>query len=1187
MGVSFVIGRAGSGKTRYCVDALLRDLAREGDERPLILLVPEQASFQMERTLALRCPRGGYWRAEVLSFSRLARRVFDTCGGAPETLNAGARALALRVVAGKDPNAVSAFGKAARTHGFYTSLDRLIGELFTENVSPEQLRAAAGRLDNDATRARVEAIASLYSTYVRWLGADRIDPDQRLAVLRSRLAEATWLHDARVWVDGFASFTGQELETLVALARTAQDLTLSLMFDGTASSDSEVRGHGTSASSDSEVRGDGADSGADAATDSLRLFHRIEATYQQLRRRFCDEGVAINPAITLGKTSPRFAKSPQLARLEHGLAGDPTPTDQSSPGQPTEAAAVRVMACETHRAELEQAARFIRRQVITSGGKQRFRDFAVIARDLAPFTNLVDDVFSRYEIPYFLDRRRPLAAHALSRFVAGLLDCIAQDLAPGPVIRLLRSGLLPLRRAQAETLEAIVSEHEVRGAATWREPGWRFGRQQARRRDHESASDGFDAWAAARQGIVDAIEPLIELHRSEAPASGARWARAVGETLAGLKIDQRIGEWIAQADRQSQPESAAVHRAAWESLCAVLEDFDRVLADTPLDGAEFAAALRATLREQTVGLAPPTLDQVLVSSIDRSRHPEIKWAWVFGVNEGLFPARPSDDVLLSAAQRVELNAAGAAAPKPKRDDALAEPLLFYIALTRASAGVVISYAKVDGDGEEMFESPLLANVRRILPGLAIERPPNDEMPVCRWEFARGYLDTHAERISTARGRWYHALRGRLSRTLADAAEFDRMLRGLAFQNVCGSAPGYAMRDELDEGVVWRGSASGLETYLQCPFKHFVRYGLRLRDRRGPTPLRMDLGNAAHEILAATFATVIRSGDDVSRLDNDAWLDHLRAAAKQYESRQPTDLMRRRPQAGYLARLLYQRLEDTVLAHAARYRLGLWRPLAVECAFGREPAPECANAGGESPRSLAPLEIALDKGRRAQFTGFIDRIDVEASGSRPRHLVYDYKSTVSSPTGEYLLDDMLALFLYSLAVEQGLGAEGQGARVRGGLLAPLYLEFNDSNYVQEADLDSQRMQMFKPRGRFDERIATVLHRNLGSAPSPVARMRLLKKGGFYKNSDAKPSSEIDRLFELARRTVVQAATGIADGLIDVSPLVVKKKLACLYCEYRPVCRYEPRLNRARPVSVALPQLRDVQRDVATAAREDGV
>ena len=49
MAVTFVLGRAGAGKTHYCLHAILSELARPDELRRLIFLVPEQASFQMER----------------------------------------------------------------------------------------------------------------------------------------------------------------------------------------------------------------------------------------------------------------------------------------------------------------------------------------------------------------------------------------------------------------------------------------------------------------------------------------------------------------------------------------------------------------------------------------------------------------------------------------------------------------------------------------------------------------------------------------------------------------------------------------------------------------------------------------------------------------------------------------------------------------------------------------------------------------------------------------------------------------------------------------------------------------------------------------------------------------------------------------------------------------------------------
>ena len=75
-----ILGRSGSGKTQY-IRSLLRDLAKQG-ARDMILLVPEQFSFESERSmLELLGPRDGTCGLEILSFSRLVVRCVSWCDG--------------------------------------------------------------------------------------------------------------------------------------------------------------------------------------------------------------------------------------------------------------------------------------------------------------------------------------------------------------------------------------------------------------------------------------------------------------------------------------------------------------------------------------------------------------------------------------------------------------------------------------------------------------------------------------------------------------------------------------------------------------------------------------------------------------------------------------------------------------------------------------------------------------------------------------------------------------------------------------------------------------------------------------------------------------------------------------------------------------------------------------------------
>ena len=439
MAVTFVLGRAGGGKTRYCLDAIRTALDDPADESRLVLLVPEQASFQMERALATACAAGGYWRAEVLSFSRLARRALEQAAGDLIQLSPRARSMVLRGCAVRMGPALRFYRRVAQCPGFLAQLDRLVDELLSEGVTWQELAAAARALSDPAGRRKVAELARLYREYLSWLGPERLDPAQRLDVLRERLGRLPWLADARLWVDGFAGFTGQESAALAAMAQAARDVTITLLLDPQSSAVRFPR----------------------QPPDWLNRFHRTEQTYQRLLELFAQAAVPCRPAVVLpsAQPPPRFAGASQLARLEAGLAAPGAQPSITPPAAPQ----VRLYECATHRDELRAAARFIRQMIADAGGSLRFRDFAVISRDLEPFVPVVAEVFEDYGIPYFLDRRRPMRAHPLCRLVDALLAVVAEDYSLSATTRLLRTGLLPLTRAEAEQLENLAVNHCVQG----------------------------------------------------------------------------------------------------------------------------------------------------------------------------------------------------------------------------------------------------------------------------------------------------------------------------------------------------------------------------------------------------------------------------------------------------------------------------------------------------------------------------------------------------------------------------------------------------------------------------------------------------------------------------------------------------------------------------------------------------
>lgn len=1127
MAVRFVLGRAGSGKTRHCIDAVAAALRDGPPHERLLLLVPEQAAFQMERALAERCESGGFVGASVMGFSRLAEQVFLETGKPPVVLSRGARTLALRAILDQDAELRRPFGKSATTPGFLRELERLIQELIQEAVPPQQLLRLTD--DSDASRERLRAIAGVYERYIDWLGAARIDPAQRLAVLRERITQATWLRDARVWVDGFAGFTGEELATLLTIARHARELWITLLVD--------------SRSVDTDRTGD--------ATQHT-LFHRTNQTYERLTRELSAARIDVGPPLRLDSDlPPRFRESPGLAAMESSLLGIDAHLGQvghDAPHGSRVAPALRIVECETPREELRTAARWIHRKIRDSGSQLHLRDFAVICRDLEPLAATVREVFDEFELPCFLDRRRPVRAHALTRFITAILDALIHDFPSEAMARLPATGLLPMQRGTAEALDEFVVRRGVRGWAMWRLP-------------FVGASDPVNH---ARHRVTEPMQAFAEIAASRRALTGGQWVRLLHATLESLAIGKRIERWASDAAFEKRFEEAETHRLAWESLIELLDDIDEVLGERPMSLSEFATLITSSLGDLSLGLAPPALDQVLVSSIERSRHPDIKFAWVLGVNDGVFPQRPSDELLLTEGDRQLLAAAGAATLRRREDHTLGERLLAYIAFTRPSERLVLSYSRTGDDGSARFPSLFVRDMQARFPELRIEQP-SDPTPTSLRDFARAALAF--ARGQPDRGRAASEAIGRRATEHlcnADADKLRSLLAGTAYENQAEPIP-EAIADEND--TAWRGSPSEIERHLQCPFQWFGRHRLRLRDDREPRPLAVGVGELAHDLMARVTRRAIddpRGPRDVPIAEWHAWLDDAVSAT----ARELADLDDLRPREARQIRVLHHRLRDVLSVHVERMQRGSFVPIAVEQPFGDV----------EDATSWPAARIELDDGRFGEISGRVDRVDEARRGQKRFQIVYDYKPSPTSFHRPFTIGQPLQLLLYLHAIMQC--ADASVIRPAGVLVAPISIAGGDLKRAKSRD-DSlvAQMAMRLPRGVFDETIADLLDADIGTVASVVVQVKRNKDGAFAKRQDSVPTAELDERIDTAVATARQAIAGIVRGDVSIAPLLLKRRLACNDCSYRSVCRYEPLMNRPRVAEAALPRL-------GTPERSDG-
>lgn len=1144
MALRFILGRAGSGKTWTCLAEIKGELRRSPDGPALVFIVPEQASFQMERALFGFGDPSGAMRAQVLSFRRLAWRVLGETGGAarPHLDDLGKR-MVLRSILERRKDGLELFGRSAGRTGFVDKLAAAIKELNLYRVGPEGLRAAADDLarrglERSTLACKLRDLALVADDLREYLVGRYTDPDDYLTLLAERLPSSSAIRGARVYVDGFAGFTPQEEAVLEALLGAAAEVSVALCLDP-------------------------AELGR--RPEEVDLFHATRETHRRLLDMAARAGVAVLPdmvlpaksgatgaagaaGLTSGTSATRFSGAPALAHLEGQFT---RPRTEAFPGDP--APAVALVAAGDRRAEVDAAAREIIRLCRDHG--YRYRDVAVVVRDLEPYEALIDAVFSDHGLPFFLDRRRPASHHPLIELARSGLETAVADWAADPLFRVLKTDLLPLDRGDVDRLENYVLAHGLRGRR------WSDGKPWSYRRgvfdlEGGTASPAEEEELAqvnrTRERVIRLMGKPVESWRLAAasPVPARRLAEVLVEWLEVLGVADRLAGWSDEAARSGNPAGARQHEQVWNGLMGVLDRLVEALGDRPMTLDEFAGIVESGLEGLRLGHIPPSLDQVLVGAVDRSRQPELRAVLVLGVNDGSFPSAVAEDSVFTDQDRDDLMTDGLELGPAARLRSFHEEYLGYIALTRARERLYVSYPLADQEGRPLLSSPLVARMRRLFPGLrtvSVGLDPGDEPArvLDHLTDARRAALHLVRRLAAARGgsrpspAWFQVYRT-LALDPARRAKALPVARALAYANTAAAPLDHDLVARL-YGEPLRSSVTRLERFAACPFKHFLADGLLLRERGVFRVEAPEVGTVFHAALQLFVGEAVRSGADLATMTEGEAIALIDRVVSEVSPRLRDEILLSTPRYRYLGRLLGRtlgRTARTILEHARR---GQFRPVVVEERFG---------AGGDWPA----LSIDLGEGRVLQVRGQIDRVDVAEGADRRFLRVVDYKSGRHDLRVEDLyhgLSLQLAVYL-AVAMENRPGTEPAGL---------MYLRIHDpilraDGPLPEDEREQRKLKQMKAGGLFlaDPEVLRMMDARV-AGHSDIVPMRLNSDGAVGKTRAAIDGERMAAILRFTRKQVRSLGRRIAGGEIKVAPYRRGSERPCTYCEFRAACGFD--------------------------------
>ena len=1144
MPVRFVIGRAGSGKTARCFNSIVEGLRADPLGSPIYWILPKQATFQAERELTCATDLGGFCRARVLSFDLLGRDVLADCGACAtaEVTDLG-RQMVIGHLLRKHQPQLAFFGSAAHRAGLAAELDDAFGEIERSGKTVADLLGViddlhtTGPADIEARSllTKLRDLHLLYEAYTTFLGQERVDLHRRATQVLASIERCSLFQGATVYVDGFYQFTDFERRILAVLGKIAKRVEITVLVDP----DSPI------------VKN------PHLQPDELSLFHTTEETYRRLWFTFSENDVLVDDPVVLRKVT-RFAENPTLAGLEKGLFAPSAKVTKRSVG-------VELIEAFDRRAEVDAAARMIRR--LTTRGGLRLRDIGVFLRDLEDYHELIDASFREHEIPYFVDRRRTAAHHPLLQLTRNAFLVAQQNWAHVPMMTILKTGLAGLQLDEADELENYVLLHRIRGGDIWaKQQPWEFRRELTLGSDEEDPAPAerieLRRINALRDTIVDGLRPFV---RKIQAAEKLTVREIVGELFAlfeRFKVRRTITYWINKAEAEGKFEQRGEHEQVWTELVDLFDQMIDLLGDEQVTLEDFLEILDSGLDRFDLALTPPTVDQVIVGQIDRTRSPQLRAAILLGVNEGVFPRLARPDSILSDAERRTLRERSIEIEPDTERRLLNETLFGYIAFTRASDRLFITRSMSDDAGRPMGPSPFWRRVVQLCPDAPIDAIPRDQ------QLAPPRIGTPRQLV-TSLMHWVRNLDGN---DVPSSDDWPALYDWLATHECCDDmidvmrfrawkALSYANVATLGQDVAadlfrspLNASVSRIETFATCPFKHFVRYGLQLREREAEEVTALDLGNIYHQILERLVKQMLQSRQDWTELSPAACEETIRTCARDVGKALRGELMLSSARNKYLLSRIERTLGQVVAGQRAAAQRNKLKPAFAELAFGR--------SDGRS--QLPAFSVKTPRGNELLLHGKIDRVDLVENSAE--FAIYDYKLTGNTLSLERVYYGISLQLLTYLLVLQASGQELVGRPITP--VAAFYLRLlrklenvkhpDDALPPDDPAFDLQ----VKPRGIFDAEHVTCLDSNLTSgSASDVIACRINKDGSFgnRNSSDVAETSEFRALLEHVRKRIGELGDQIIAGQAAVTPYRINRKTPCPTCEFRAVCRFDVAVN----------------------------
>ena len=1084
MSLQFIIGGSGSGKSCYAYQNIIEQ-AGQHPEKFYYVIVPEQFTMQTQKTLVEMSPGKGILNIDILSFERLAYRVLEEVGGDSRTLlEETGKSMVLQKMVQQHGKELSYLGGQMRKTGYLDEVKSILSEFMQYDIQDsdveEMIRDSA---DRTLLQMKLKDVSVLYQAFKGYLKDHYMTGEEVMDALEKALPFSGKLKNSVLLLDGYTGFTPIQMRVVGELLTVCEKVMVTVTMDAAESLTTRGKPY-------------------QLFYMSRQMLHGLSGLTRDIEE----------PVLLKDVRKSRFAKAPALHFLEKNIFRYRKNVYKNSQDEICMFAAVNPLS------EMEETARRIARLVRKKGC--RYGEIAVITGNLEEYGKLARQVFEESGIPYFIDEKHTVLMNPFVEYFRAALEMAVQDFSYESVFRYLRCGMSCVIREEADLLENYVLALGIRGFKHWDEKWVRIYRGMP--------SESIQTLNEIRERFADETRELA-LSFKGGKKTVREYCTILYEFAVKSQVQQKLKDQEKKfrelGDKAMEKEYAQIYGIVMELLDSMVE----ILGDEVVNRQDFRQLLETGLTQAKVALIPPSMDQVLVGDMERTRLKDIRALFFVGVNEGNIPKNTSGGGILTELDREFFEEKGVQlAPGPKELMNM-QRFYLYLNMTKPRELLCLSFCQSDSQGKALSPAFLVNNIQDMFPEMEIRQCGDLNNPMELLELPGISMDYFLRELSGEAYQqnpvfqelysWY--LESPVYRTVV-----EKLVRA-AFSERPSDQIGKTVAGIL-YGEISPYSATRLERYAACAFAHFLQYGLKVTERAEYEFRAMDMGNVMHMALEKFAVELRKEGLDWAELTEEERNQLIDSCLDQVSADYGNTILKSSARNEYMIERTRRILHRTVWALQEQLKHGDFRPEGFEVIFG----------GGR-----------------------IDRVDImeEPEKNRVYVKVIDYKTGNTS-------FDLLALY-HGLQLQLMIYLDGalqvEQRKYPDKEIVPagvFYYNVKDP-MIQEkihADVESVSSQMLKKLKmnglvQADDDVSFRIDNTLSSIPVSVN-----KDGSFSRRSSVASRKQFDALGAYVRQKICDIRESILDGNAAVEPYELGKKNACTYCAYSTVCGFDRKI-----------------------------